>query len=372
MNNPEVYLHTTHRTVSWFKKAYLDGSLDIAPNFQGNAVWTDIQKSYLIDTILQGMPIPEIYMQDPVDADGDERHIVVDGQQRLRSVLEFVNNELSLEGDDVARKWRGLTFDDLGEAEKKAVFGYKFVARILPAHLSEDEIRGVFSRINKNVESLTDQELRNSTYGGPFIRTVKDIANDDPFWSDCGVFSANDYRRMNDQEFISELMIAHLYGPQNKKDNLDRYYINNEEVFDDRRSILKTFNLVTNEITRILPSLKGTRWRKKSDFYTLFLALAARVDELPFDEDRLASISAKLIELGKAVDAIVRVDENDWGSVPEDVKKYARAVSRAASDRGNRVARTEAFVSYVLGDELRVSERMVSNRNQSAQSEPQV
>ena len=174
MSSPEIYLHTTHRTISWFRRAFQDGTLDIAPNFQRHAVWTNLQKSFLMDTVLNGLPIPEIYMQDPVTSDGDEKHIVVDGQQRIRSILEFVSNDLLLEGEDVDRKWRGRRFDDLDDDEKRVVFGYKFVARILPPNLSEKDIRSVFTRINKNVEALTDQELRNSTYAGPFIRTRRD------------------------------------------------------------------------------------------------------------------------------------------------------------------------------------------------------
>jgi uncharacterized protein with ParB-like and HNH nuclease domain len=359
MTNPEVYLHTTHRTISWFRKAYQDETLDIAPNFQRHAVWTNLQKSYLIDTVLSGLPIPEIYMQDPVSVDGTEKHIVVDGQQRIRSVLEFVDNSLILEGDDVSRQWRGRCFDDLSDDEKRAVFAYKFVARILPPRLTETEIRAVFSRINKNVEALTDQELRNSTYSGPFIQTIKDLANDDPFWSDCGVFSSNDYRRMNDQEYISELVVAHLFGPQNKKDKLDQYYADHEETFEDRERILKEFKSVTGEISRLIPKLRGTRWRKKSDFYTLFLALSRRIGQIPFDEDRLNSISEKLAEFGEAVDQIVGLDEDQWADVDDRIKVYARNVARAASDRNNRIARSGAFVSYVLGEPLLPPEILV-------------
>jgi hypothetical protein len=356
MNSPEVYLHTTHRTISWFRKAYQDGTLDIAPNFQRHAVWTSLQKSYLIDTVLNGLPIPEIYMQDPVSVDGTEKHIVVDGQQRIRSVLEFIEDSLVLEGDDVSRQWRGRRFSDLSDDEKRTVFGYKFVARILPSNLSEAEIRAVFSRINKNVEALTDQEPRNSTYAGPFIQTIKDLANDDPFWSDCGVFSSNDYRRMNDQEYISELVVAHLYGPQNKKDKLDQYYAEHEESFEDREKVLRDFRLVTSEVGRLIPRLRGTRWRKKSDFYTLFLALSRRVDQIPFDEARINAISDRLAEFGVAVDQIVGLDEDEWAEVDERIKVYARNVARAASDRNSRIARSGAFVSYVLEEPLLSSE----------------
>ena len=119
MSQDDNFLHTTHRTISWFRKAFLSEDLVLSPPFQRNAVWTNVQKSYLLDTVLNALPIPEIYMQDAVSESGDEKHVVVDGQQRIRSVLEFVQGQLKLEGDDVARKWRGLKFEDFGSEEKK-------------------------------------------------------------------------------------------------------------------------------------------------------------------------------------------------------------------------------------------------------------
>ncbi len=84
------YLNTTHRNVLWFKRAFGLGELQMAPPFQRKPVWIAPQKSYLIDTILKGYPIPEIYMQDLIGPDAGQTHIVVDGQQRIRTCLEFI------------------------------------------------------------------------------------------------------------------------------------------------------------------------------------------------------------------------------------------------------------------------------------------
>ncbi|MGA4551465.1 DUF262 domain-containing protein [Methylorubrum aminovorans] len=66
MSQAENFLHTTHRTITWFNKAFSSEDLVLAAPFQRNAVWTKVQKSYLIDTILNALPIPELYMQDVV------------------------------------------------------------------------------------------------------------------------------------------------------------------------------------------------------------------------------------------------------------------------------------------------------------------
>jgi uncharacterized protein with ParB-like and HNH nuclease domain len=343
----DKFLHTTHRTVSWFVKAHKSSELVLAPPFQRNPVWTNNQKSYLIDTILNTFPVPELYMQDRGDASGKEEHILVDGQQRIRAVIEFVSNDFELEGDEIPKKWLGMRFDDLGEEERRTVYQYKFVARILP-DMPEDEIRKIFSRLNRNVVALNEQELRNATYWGPFIRTIQKIADDQSFWAESGIFSSNDHRRMLDHEFISELAICYLNGPQNKKDKLDEYYRIYEVRFEDSEKLFSDFSKTVSEIEGIMPDLRWTRWRKKSDFYTFFLALIGRLKEMPFSSDQRNLFKLRLDTFADAVDRIVRLEESEWGDMDQRVIKYARAVSRAATDRANRVARDEAFKDFVF------------------------
>lgn len=338
----ENFLHTTHRTVAWFVRAFENNQLELRPPYQRNVVWTDNQRAFLVDTILSSLPIPELYMQDIVDAQGEERHLVVDGQQRITAVLGFVNGEFSLDGDEVSRNWRGLKFGDLLEEQKKVLYSYKFVVRVLP-DISDEEVRLIFARINRNVEALNDQELRNAVYSGPFIRTVRRIADEDPFWAEAGLFTANDHRRMIDQEYISELMLAYLHGPQNKKDRLETTYQLYESDFEEQDRVEASFRKVTGEIAAVLPDLKQTRWRKKSDFYTLFLWVAAREIELPWNKEKREEFGLKVRAFGQGVDRLIRLEENEWPNDADPRTKYARAVARAASDKGQRIARTEAL-----------------------------
>ncbi len=78
---------TTHR-ITEFVKWSKEGSLIIAPPFQRKPVWTDRNKSYLIDSILNNYPVPELYIQVKTDSEGNSEYIIVDGQQRIRSILE--------------------------------------------------------------------------------------------------------------------------------------------------------------------------------------------------------------------------------------------------------------------------------------------
>src|SRR5258708_4854702 len=131
----------SNQKISWFRKEEGIGALDLSPQFQRRSVWTDEQASYLIDTVLSGLPIPEIYIRSSSSPAGESRYEVIDGQQRIRSVLQFGANDLELGGDHVSAKWSGKRFDDLTDTEKGSFWDYSIVVR--------------------DVHGATDLEIRN-------------------------------------------------------------------------------------------------------------------------------------------------------------------------------------------------------------------
>ena len=256
-------IQTTHRDVAWFKQAHELKQLQMKPPFQRNLVWTPKQKSFLIDTILNSYPVPELYMQDITNEDGSKVYIVVDGQQRITACLEFINNQFQIDPKD-SPSFADSTFDDLTVEQKKKIYSYSFVVRLLP-EMSDPELREIFSRLNRNNVVLNAQELRQATYWGEFLQTMNEIAGND-VWRGLGIFTANDVKRMLDVEFISELTIAAIHGVQNKKLTLDKYYELYEEEFPEKQDTKFTFDIVTREIISILPNISKTRWSKKTDF----------------------------------------------------------------------------------------------------------
>jgi hypothetical protein len=338
------FLDTAHRTIAWFNTQYKAGKLDMHPPFQRNPVWTTPQKSYLIDTILSGLPVPELYMQDVIDAQGNEKYIVVDGQQRIRSCLEYLDGAFSLNEED-SPEWGEASFDELSGTLKQQFFAYKFVVRTLP-DMQEEELRAIFRRLNKNVVALNAQELRHATYWGPFIKMVEEQADNNPFWEDSGIFSTNDVRRMLDVEFISELAVAILHGLQDKKKKLDHYYQLYESGFDARDTNQRLFFDITRELEAVLPDIRKTRWRKKSDFYSLFVVLAPHTQTFPLTREARDQLHQILIAFGDEVSAFLAIDlENseEVESWPANVRRYGVAVERAATDLNSRKARHEVL-----------------------------
>ncbi|MGD0887200.1 MAG: DUF262 domain-containing protein [Thermodesulfovibrionales bacterium] len=340
------YLNSTTHNVAWFAKRHKDSELELKAPFQRNPVWAPKQRSYLIDSILRGFPIPELYMQEFTDAEGHDRYVVVDGQQRLRACLEFLEGRLTLDPDD-SPDFADMSFNDLLDDQKKQVYNYNFVVRVLP-DMPEPDLRAMFQRLNRNVVALNGQELRHATYWGEFISSVEKLASDER-WSMCGIFTPNDIRRMLDVEFISEVVVALLHGLQNKKETLDDWYQAYEREYPQKNSIEAIVPIVLGELLGIMPELEKTRWRKKSDFYSLFVALAQHAGLMPFSRDARTEIRKRLLAFASQVDTFL--GDPDTPDIPEGAKKYAIAVERAASDLANRRER-ETQILTLLKDIL--------------------
>lgn len=334
----ENFLNTTLRNIAWFNQVRDNNELEVKPPFQRNPVWVNRQKSYLIDTILNKYPIPEIYMQETVDENGKAKYIIVDGQQRIRSVLDFISGLFSIDETD-SPQFEGAYFKDLTAIQKKEFYQYNFVVRILP-NISDKELRAIFQRLNKNVVALNKQELRQATYSGPFIKVMNLISDKEAF-SKIGLFTPNDIRRMLDVEFVSELTIALLNGIQNKKDKLEYYYQIYEETDPNVLEIRENFDIILGEILKILPDIQKTRWRKKTDFYSLFLVFGNHIDDLPLDKEGRTCAMDLLIEFGENITKRMKIspDEKDFS---KEVEKYAKGM-RATSDYSSRVYRNEAL-----------------------------
>lgn len=144
------------------------------PLFERGWVWKSTQASKLIESFLLGLPVPAIF----VYKEPSEKQIVIDGQQRLRTIWGFFEGKLP-DGSDfylrgVSPKWEGKTFETLTDTERLrlrgAVLRVVIVEQLDPKDKSS--IYHIFERLNTGGTTLTPQEVRNSTYHGPFNNLV--------------------------------------------------------------------------------------------------------------------------------------------------------------------------------------------------------
>lgn len=153
---------------------YRDGDIDIHPEFQRFYRWTLSQKSKLIESFLLNIPIPPIFVYQRLDGVWD----VVDGLQRLSTILEFMGEykeadgnllpPLKLEGTKYLPSLDGMKYDDPDDVEHSfAMFEKRYLkmARINCVIVKKESDESgkfeIFQRLNTGGTSLSDQEVRN-------------------------------------------------------------------------------------------------------------------------------------------------------------------------------------------------------------------
>ncbi|MBI4639228.1 MAG: DUF262 domain-containing protein, partial [Candidatus Tectomicrobia bacterium] len=219
--------------------------LILQPKFQRRDVWSPKAKSHLIDTILRGLPIPIIFIRQNVDP-LQRRTIreVVDGQQRLRSIISFAKDEFSILKSQNP-SFGGLTFSKLPSEIQENFLNYEFSVVLLEGATDAD-VLDIFARLNTYAQTLTPQELLNAAYFGQFKQAVYSLGYEHlEFWRGNGILQDRQIIRMAEAELTSELLITMLSGIQHRrvriKESYEKYgiqlreFLPFEQVFEEKQ-----------------------------------------------------------------------------------------------------------------------------------------
>jgi len=259
----------TNHTISDFKDWDNDSKLVIQPDFQRKAVWNSTSKVMLIDTILKKYPLPKVFIQN-TNEDGRTIRKIIDGQQRITAILEFINNKFILD-KPYTGSYEGKTFAELPQNERENILQYTIDCNEAYGY-TDEQYREIYTRLNKYTVPLNSQELRKAEFPGVFYKLSEDLAASD-ILDDWKIFTISSRRRLLDVEFVSEILAALLEGPQDKKSTLDNFY---KKYNNDNLDLLENrFKAAINEIEFIFPNntISKTRFKQKADFYSLVLSI---------------------------------------------------------------------------------------------------
>jgi uncharacterized protein with ParB-like and HNH nuclease domain len=268
--------------------------LEIAPDFQRKFVWGDAAKIMLMDTILKNIPMPKIFVSNLVVNDSPYRS-VIDGQQRITAILSFIRDGFSLK-KPYDGEFFGKKFSELPENIKSDFFRYKLDFNEIN-DASNEQIRMIYSRVNKYSTVLNKQELRRSDFPGDFLKLAEKLAVNS-FFDNTKIFTITNRRRFGDAEYVSELLAGLIGGIQDKKSTLDDFYKdyanwnveNKNKIEKEFVEILEDINLIFNgkdyvgqsgpitmeyhENLKFHGVIYKTRFKQKADFYALFFAIS--------------------------------------------------------------------------------------------------
>lgn len=349
-------LRTQYRVgdfVTWQR----EGALDLNPNFQRRPVWKKGAKSYLIDTIVRGLPMPIIFLRDlRTDLRTlKSRRDVVDGQQRIRTILSFIDPALLPDFDQARDSFRissvhneelgGKTWRDLGPAEQQMILDYQFSVHSFPSDTDDREILQIFARMNSTGMKLNAQELRNAEFYGRFKTVAYELATEQlNRWRDWKVFTPDQIARMNEVELTSEFLTLIMAGVLTKNNaTIDHFYKEFDEEFGSAAQISGRFRTTFDALEMLISAEVITRYFSTR---TLFFALFATVYGLlygllspprkPPKKDDLQSLPrTKAAKITSEI--LARIQQNGEKvakrAVPERVQKAVRGATTDGAQR---------------------------------------
>lgn len=343
--------------VSDFLAWQRDGTLNLKPEFQRRSVWKPGARSYLIDTIVRGLPVPLIFVRERLDL-RTQRTVrdIVDGQQRLRTLFAFIDestlSDLDPERDRFtvkrahSRDLADRRFDELDETFQRRILGYKFSVQTLPPEVDDRDVLQIFARLNSTGLALNFQELRNAAYFGVFKTLMYNLAYEQlERWQGWRLFTGDQLSRMQEVEFTSDLTLTALKGLSGKsKSKLDSLYKELDDSFPQEAEFARRFRKVMDTIDDHLgPVLPGSIFDREMHFFSLFSYFYDRMWGLASPLTKAAPTSLPTGLRARALDLSKRFKEQQ---VPKEVLD---SVARASTDLGRRRTRFDYSAAVLDG-----------------------
>ena len=339
--------------LTWFLDLNDRKRLDLSPSYQRRSVWTMKERRFFLDTVLNGYPCPPIFLHKSLSDTGVATYHVVDGKQRLETILKFAAGAISLGPDFpdstvAGKKWPKISVD-----YRKRFWNYQLAVEMLDA-VEPAVVREIFDRYNRTSKNLERQELRHARFDGWLTKfTESEAAKDE--WKDLGVVTTGTARRMRDVQFIAELVqVILLRGVQGfDQDGLDDLYAEFDQPAESRPEFIEQEFLDRFEAAKAL--LLGierhnkavvTYGRSNANMYSLWCVLVLKSVELPTVEKLAEGYQAFMTE-------VVRLSQLQ-GTGEEDVPaaelgrpewRYVENLRGASTEKPQRTVRFEELAA---------------------------
>ena len=273
----------------------------VLPNFQRRFVWSQNQSSKLIDSFLKGLPVPAIFLYSDLTT---SKLLVVDGQQRLKTIAYFFRGLFGDDGDEPRREFRltgleedspyeGLTYESLGERDPSAfaklnnsVLRSFVIKQLNPA--DDTSIYHVFERLNTGGTLLLPQEIRNCVHHGTFNDMLVELNQFSPWRRLFGKERVD--RRQRDVELILRFLALAERAESYKKpmkDFLNKFMgaqksITAERLEVYRRLFVRTASVVSDTLDE-RPFHIRRGGLNAAVFDSVFVAVSRNLDSMPSD-----------------------------------------------------------------------------------------
>ena len=304
-------------------------TLVLNADFQRRAIWPPSAKTYLIDTILREKPMPNIYLRTVVESQNRRAwREVVDGQQRLTTMHEFVHGKWEL--GTRAGEFKGSRFQDLDEDIQQTFLSYR-VGAVQLLNATDEYVLDVFARLNSFSYTLNSQELRHGNFQGEFREAVRQTSNrwSNLLWERYNVVSLRNRVRMGDDELMAQMLGVILEGVKDGgQPAINRLYKTYDAGLPAEAVIVleETISYILEHFSSVLET---TGLVRGPHFLMLFAAVAHALEGIPqggmgADMPARDSMALSDLELCKAnLATLGEVLESDEETVQERLPRFA-------------------------------------------------
>lgn len=271
---------------------------DLHPDYQRNKVWDLQRKSRLIESLIMNIPIPPIFLYEV----SPSKYEVMDGLQRISTIIDFLNNKFTLKGLEIWQELNGYSYKEL-IPEIQAAIGSRYLSGSVILSDSkntkekQDELkRLVFERLNTGGITLTKQEIRNAINTSEMNAMINDFADNNDTFNHLWQTRDDSKNRMGNREMILRFF-AYKDLSYNKNTSVGTsqaldYYSAKSVYFDESK--VKNLKLYIENTLNLVQKLFGdkafnkynTTKSEKMLFDTVMLACSIYIDNaVDFNRD---------------------------------------------------------------------------------------
>lgn len=330
----DIKYDTRDYVIAYLVEQFHKGEFYIPPSYQRNFVWGTKDKCLFIESVLMGLPIPFMFFADTDDG----RIEIVDGAQRIQTLVQFSEDALQLKDLEVLTYSNGFTFFNLDPAVQRRFLNTNIRVVFLEEGTTEQTRQEIFKRINTGGKQIKPAEARRGSYEGKFKEFLEECVKNELF------NRLAPRTKMTEDRFEGFELAARFFAYSESYRNGFKGYDGNVSKFIDK--YVETKNAACEKDNNIIP-----RCRKKFD---LMLDYASQIlGERGFRKTEKSQATPRARFEALSIGIILALEENPKLSV-QDVSRWIDGEefvgltrSDAANNKGKLINRID-FVKNIL------------------------
>lgn len=338
-------------------KRIKSGTIKLDPDYQRRHRWTLETSSRLIESLILNIPIPAIFISQDIDVDDEvddstSRYTVIDGQQRLTAIYDYLSGQFALVGLETLSELNGSFYKDLPPFLIRRLEERTIKCLRIDSTVDSQVKFDIFERLNTGSVKLEAQELRNAIARGPFNKLIKELAEFPEFRNliqvnDDDPDSSVKVQKMEDVELVLRFFALKDSGYKNLKkgfkafltDALVRFNGLNDQ---DLKRLSQDFKTYMRFIDETAGSKAFSKWRIDGDRKKKMSSFNAAV----YDAVAVGlSATFSALEIKETPETIILALEG-YEILFTD-KDFFAAVSGSVNDAAKVNKRIDAMIAYL-------------------------